>query len=156
MRASEYAFQSKHLLPTEELATAMRPARVSMRPTDRIQAWYAKSAFISSAHCGITADAAPAVVADSYRDISASCVGSLRLTATLRCNASHPLRWRVGVSVAVDASGTRLRKDNRTDGDESVTRPYFCVCVKAGVLVGFPACRLWSCGGSAGVAIVYG
>ena len=52
--------------------------------------------------------------------------------------------------------GPRLRKDNRTHGDESVTRPCFRVCVKAGVLVGLLAYGLSSCGRSAGVAVVYG
>ena len=44
-------FHNNHLLPTDELATAIMLARVSIRPTERTQALKAKSAFMSSAHC---------------------------------------------------------------------------------------------------------
>ena len=43
---SEYAFHIKHLLPTEELATAMRSALVSIRPTDLVHTWYARRALM--------------------------------------------------------------------------------------------------------------
>ena len=81
-----------------------------------------------SAHCGIAAGAGPVVVADTCRNLPVFG-GSLCLTAILRCDASHPLRWCLVIAVGWDASGPSLRKDNRTDGDESVARPYFCVCV---------------------------
>ena len=53
----EYEFHIRHLLPTEELAAAMRCALVSMRPTDLIQDWYLSRALMSTLHgsCRLTA-----------------------------------------------------------------------------------------------------
>ena len=54
---SEYEFHIRHLLPTEELASAMRCALVSMRPTDLSQDWYLSKALMSALHvsCRFTA-----------------------------------------------------------------------------------------------------
>ena len=50
MSASEYAFHMSDLLPMEALAFEISRARSSMRPTDRIHAFSANRAFISSDH----------------------------------------------------------------------------------------------------------
>ena len=158
-------FHNRHLLPTDELATAIMLARVSIRPIERIQALKAKSAFMSSAHCvgfllQLLLPLRPGIVGDPL-----GTEPGARASAMISVDAS-PSPWACAPSSSVSCvvlrssivlcvRGVRLQDDDRTDGDECVARALLCMGAGSGASLVSVFVVLSPARGDAGLTVVH-